>query len=83
MDIVTITTQVTPTFDSDRTTVSEQYAYRITIDHLIMVLPVHGVLQRSILLLPVQLLIHLHQLMLVLQPHNAYCNYYYTGDTDI
>ena len=39
-----------------------------------MVLPVHGVLQRSTLLLPVLLLIHLHQLMLVQQPHNAYCN---------
>ena len=32
MHIVTITTQVTPTFNRDRSTVSEQYAYCITID---------------------------------------------------
>ena len=63
---VTVTTLVTPTFDP-----IDHFVRTVLLLHylllLLMVLLVHGVLQRSILLLPVPLLIHLHQLMHVQQ----------------
>ena len=70
---------------ADRSTVSEQYCYLHCRQHPIMALLVPGLLQLSILLLPVPLLIHLLRLLVsVLQLHsyNEYCDHY-TGHSNI